>query len=159
MLRQAWLENIRPVLVINKIDRLIMELMLTSQEAYAHLQKILGQVRGHHQWFLCSVAFSHWSCVLLMCLFFFIGKCSHRGFVHVQSAGGASGEREGGGERKWVLEQRSGLWLECRAGGGWRLPPLLFTWPGERGLCQCHRWMGFQVRLVQSFLMHSFHVF
>lgn len=45
MLRQAWLENIRPVLVINKIDRLIMELKLTSQEAYTHLLKILEQVR------------------------------------------------------------------------------------------------------------------
>lgn len=45
MLRQAWLENIRPVLVINKMDRLIMELKLTSQEAYTHLQKILEQVR------------------------------------------------------------------------------------------------------------------
>uniref|UniRef100_A0A3B4UIW6 Elongation factor-like 1 n=1 Tax=Seriola dumerili TaxID=41447 RepID=A0A3B4UIW6_SERDU len=46
VLRQAWLENIRPVLVINKIDRLITELKLTSQEAYTHLQKILEQVRG-----------------------------------------------------------------------------------------------------------------
>lgn len=45
VLRQAWLENIRPVLVINKMDRLIMELKLTSQEAYIHLQKILEQVR------------------------------------------------------------------------------------------------------------------
>ncbi|XP_070684565.1 elongation factor-like GTPase 1 [Pempheris klunzingeri] len=46
VLRQAWLENIRPVLVINKIDRLIMELKLTSQEAYGHLQKILEQVNA-----------------------------------------------------------------------------------------------------------------
>ncbi|XP_042340727.1 elongation factor-like GTPase 1 [Plectropomus leopardus] len=46
VLRQAWLENIRPVLVINKIDRLIMELKLTSQEAYNHLQKILEQVNA-----------------------------------------------------------------------------------------------------------------
>ncbi|XP_060899710.1 elongation factor-like GTPase 1 isoform X1 [Labrus mixtus] len=46
VLRQAWLENIRPVLVINKIDRLIMELKLTSQEAYSHLQKILEQVNA-----------------------------------------------------------------------------------------------------------------
>ncbi|XP_041645807.1 elongation factor-like GTPase 1 [Cheilinus undulatus] len=46
VLRQAWLENIRPVLVINKMDRLIMELKLTSQEAYNHLQKILGQVNA-----------------------------------------------------------------------------------------------------------------
>ncbi|XP_056269613.1 elongation factor-like GTPase 1 isoform X2 [Pseudoliparis swirei] len=46
VLRQAWLEDIRPVLVINKIDRLIMELKLTSQEAYSHLQKILEQVNA-----------------------------------------------------------------------------------------------------------------
>ncbi|KAM3877344.1 elongation factor-like GTPase 1 [Diretmus argenteus] len=46
VLRQAWLENIRPVLVINKMDRLIMELKLTAQEAYTHLQKILGQVNA-----------------------------------------------------------------------------------------------------------------
>uniref|UniRef100_A0A3B5A6A1 Elongation factor-like 1 n=1 Tax=Stegastes partitus TaxID=144197 RepID=A0A3B5A6A1_9TELE len=46
VLRQAWLENIRPVLVINKIDRLIMELKFTPQEAYTHLQKILEQVNA-----------------------------------------------------------------------------------------------------------------
>ncbi|XP_035996623.1 elongation factor-like GTPase 1 [Fundulus heteroclitus] len=46
VLRQAWLENIRPVLVINKIDRLIVELKLTSLEAYTHLQKILEQVNA-----------------------------------------------------------------------------------------------------------------
>ncbi|XP_069046569.1 elongation factor-like GTPase 1 isoform X2 [Lepisosteus oculatus] len=46
VLRQAWLENIRPVLVINKIDRLITELKLTSQEAYTHLQKMLEQVNA-----------------------------------------------------------------------------------------------------------------
>ncbi|MBN3296321.1 EFL1 GTPase, partial [Amia calva] len=46
VLRQAWLENIRPVLVINKIDRLIVELKLTAQESYTHLQKILEQVNA-----------------------------------------------------------------------------------------------------------------
>uniref|UniRef100_A0AAY4BD72 Elongation factor-like 1 n=1 Tax=Denticeps clupeoides TaxID=299321 RepID=A0AAY4BD72_9TELE len=46
VLRQAWLENIRPVLVINKIDRLIVELKLTPQEAYIHLKKILEQVNA-----------------------------------------------------------------------------------------------------------------
>lgn len=46
VLRQAWLENIRPVLVINKIDRLIMELKLTPQEAYSHLKNILEQVNA-----------------------------------------------------------------------------------------------------------------
>ncbi|XP_054858972.1 elongation factor-like GTPase 1 [Eublepharis macularius] len=46
VLRQAWLENIRPVLVINKIDRLIMELKFTPQEAYSHLKNILEQVNA-----------------------------------------------------------------------------------------------------------------
>ncbi|XP_072516959.1 elongation factor-like GTPase 1 isoform X2 [Salminus brasiliensis] len=46
VLRQAWLENIRPVLVVNKIDRLIVELKLSPQEAYTHLQKILEQVNA-----------------------------------------------------------------------------------------------------------------
>ncbi|KAJ8271563.1 hypothetical protein COCON_G00104220 [Conger conger] len=46
VLRQAWIENIRPVLVINKIDRLIVELKLTPQEAYKHLKKILEQVNA-----------------------------------------------------------------------------------------------------------------
>uniref|UniRef100_A0A8C4TEJ3 Elongation factor-like 1 n=2 Tax=Erpetoichthys calabaricus TaxID=27687 RepID=A0A8C4TEJ3_ERPCA len=46
VLRQAWLENIRPVLVINKIDRLIIELKMTTQEVYTHLQKILEQVNA-----------------------------------------------------------------------------------------------------------------
>uniref|UniRef100_A0A8C8SXS6 Elongation factor-like GTPase 1 n=1 Tax=Pelusios castaneus TaxID=367368 RepID=A0A8C8SXS6_9SAUR len=46
VLRQAWLENIRPVLVINKIDRLIVEVKLTPQEAYSHLKNILEQVNA-----------------------------------------------------------------------------------------------------------------
>ncbi|XP_037553220.1 elongation factor-like GTPase 1 [Nematolebias whitei] len=46
VLRQAWLENIKPVLVINKMDRLILELKLTPLEAYIHLQKILEQVNA-----------------------------------------------------------------------------------------------------------------
>ncbi|MBN3290122.1 EFL1 GTPase, partial [Polypterus senegalus] len=46
VLRQAWLENIRPVLVINKIDRLIIELKMTTQEVYTHLQKIMEQVNA-----------------------------------------------------------------------------------------------------------------
>uniref|UniRef100_A0A8D0W8Q7 Elongation factor-like GTPase 1 n=1 Tax=Sus scrofa TaxID=9823 RepID=A0A8D0W8Q7_PIG len=46
VLRQAWLENIRPVLVINKIDRLIVELKFTPQEAYSHLKNILEQINA-----------------------------------------------------------------------------------------------------------------
>lgn len=46
MLRQAWVEKVRPILVLNKIDRLITELKLTPSEAYIHLNKILEQVNA-----------------------------------------------------------------------------------------------------------------
>ncbi|KAG0371931.1 Cytoplasmic GTPase/eEF2-like protein (ribosomal biogenesis) [Mortierella sp. AD032] len=46
VLRQAWKESVRPVLVINKIDRLITELQFTPLEAYLHLNKILEQVNA-----------------------------------------------------------------------------------------------------------------
>ena len=43
VLKQAWTENVKPVLVLNKIDRLIVELKLTTVEAYQHLLKIVEQ--------------------------------------------------------------------------------------------------------------------
>ncbi|KAF9180443.1 Cytoplasmic GTPase/eEF2-like protein (ribosomal biogenesis) [Haplosporangium sp. Z 767] len=46
VLRQAWKESVCPVLVINKIDRLITELQFTPLEAYVHLNKILEQVNA-----------------------------------------------------------------------------------------------------------------
>uniref|UniRef100_A0A8C4QLF5 Elongation factor-like 1 n=1 Tax=Eptatretus burgeri TaxID=7764 RepID=A0A8C4QLF5_EPTBU len=46
VLRQAWLEHIRPCLVINKIDRLITELKLTPSEAHVQIQKVLEQVNA-----------------------------------------------------------------------------------------------------------------
>lgn len=46
MLRQAWLEHIRPVLLINKMDRLISELKLSPGEGYTHLQQLLEQVNA-----------------------------------------------------------------------------------------------------------------
>jgi ribosome assembly protein 1 len=44
VLKQAWLENIRPVLVLNKMDRLILEMKLSPLDAYVHLTQILEQV-------------------------------------------------------------------------------------------------------------------
>ena len=44
VLRQAWLDGIRPTLLINKLDRLVTELKLTSMEAHLHLTHILEQV-------------------------------------------------------------------------------------------------------------------
>ena len=44
VLRQVWIEGIKPVLVLNKLDRLITELKLKPQEAYHHLLQILEKV-------------------------------------------------------------------------------------------------------------------
>ena len=46
VLRQAWTEKLKPLLVINKIDRLVTELKMTPGEAYIHLNKILEQVNA-----------------------------------------------------------------------------------------------------------------
>ena len=47
VLQQAWVEGIKPCLVINKIDRLISELKQTPTEAFYHLQQVLEQASGH----------------------------------------------------------------------------------------------------------------
>ncbi|KAK1751616.1 P-loop containing nucleoside triphosphate hydrolase protein [Echria macrotheca] len=46
VLRQAWTEKLKPLLVINKIDRLVTELKMTPGEAYIHLSKLLEQVNA-----------------------------------------------------------------------------------------------------------------
>ncbi|KAM3965500.1 LOW QUALITY PROTEIN: elongation factor-like GTPase 1 [Aphomia sociella] len=45
-LKQAYSENIRAVLVLNKIDRLILEMQLTPLDAYVHLNQVLEQVNA-----------------------------------------------------------------------------------------------------------------
>ena len=46
VLRQTWIEHLKPLLVINKIDRLITELKMSPGEAYVHLGKLLEQVNA-----------------------------------------------------------------------------------------------------------------
>jgi ribosome assembly protein 1 len=46
VLRQAWLDRLRPILVINKFDRLITELKLAPVEAYHHLSQLIEQVNA-----------------------------------------------------------------------------------------------------------------
>lgn len=46
VLRQVWIEKLKPLLVINKMDRLVTELMMTPEEAYSHLSKLLEQVNA-----------------------------------------------------------------------------------------------------------------
>ncbi|KAK3180433.1 Cytoplasmic GTPase/eEF2-like protein (ribosomal biogenesis) [Lecanicillium sp. MT-2017a] len=46
VLRQTWTEKLKPLLVINKMDRLITELKMTPSEAFVHLNKLLEQVNA-----------------------------------------------------------------------------------------------------------------
>ncbi|KAJ0545835.1 putative protein-synthesizing GTPase [Helianthus annuus] len=46
VLRQAWIEKLTPCLVLNKIDRLIVELKLSPLEAYNRLLRIVHEVNG-----------------------------------------------------------------------------------------------------------------
>ncbi|KAH9903654.1 P-loop containing nucleoside triphosphate hydrolase protein [Xylariomycetidae sp. FL2044] len=46
VLRQTWTEKLKPLLVFNKIDRLVTELKMTPSEAYIHLSKLLEQVNA-----------------------------------------------------------------------------------------------------------------
>lgn len=46
VLRQTWEEKLKPLLVINKMDRLVTELKMTPNEAYVHLSKLLEQVNA-----------------------------------------------------------------------------------------------------------------
>ncbi len=50
VLQQAWMDGIKPCLVINKVDRLILELHYSPTEAYYHLQQILEQVKKNIDW-------------------------------------------------------------------------------------------------------------
>ena len=46
VLRQTWIEHLKPILVINKIDRLVTELKMSPGEAYIHMGKLLEQVNA-----------------------------------------------------------------------------------------------------------------
>ena len=46
VLRQVWIEKLKPLLVINKIDRLVTELKMSPSEAYSHLERVLEGVNA-----------------------------------------------------------------------------------------------------------------
>lgn len=46
VLRQVWIEKLKPLLVINKIDRLVTELKMSPGEAYSHLERVLEGVNA-----------------------------------------------------------------------------------------------------------------
>lgn len=45
-LEQVYKEQLKPVLVLNKIDRLIMEMQFTPLDAYFHILQVLEQVNA-----------------------------------------------------------------------------------------------------------------
>eukprot|EP00510_Aplanochytrium_minuta_P001241 CAMPEP_0184026574 /NCGR_PEP_ID=MMETSP0954-20121128/13613_1 /TAXON_ID=627963 /ORGANISM="Aplanochytrium sp, Strain PBS07" /LENGTH=257 /DNA_ID=CAMNT_0026310827 /DNA_START=234 /DNA_END=1004 /DNA_ORIENTATION=+ len=56
VLRQAWEEKLRPCLVLNKLDRLILELKLDPVEAFEHLSRIIEQVNAVMSGFMNATA-------------------------------------------------------------------------------------------------------
>ena len=46
VLRQVWIEHLKPILVINKVDRLIWELKMSAGEAYTHLSRLVEEVNA-----------------------------------------------------------------------------------------------------------------
>lgn len=46
VLRQTWMEKLKPLLVINKMDRLITETKMSPLEAYTHLKRLVEQVNA-----------------------------------------------------------------------------------------------------------------
>lgn len=46
VLRQCWVDNLKPLLVVNKIDRLVTEWKLLPLEAYQHISRIIEQVNS-----------------------------------------------------------------------------------------------------------------
>jgi ribosome assembly protein 1 len=46
VLRQSWVEKLKPILVLNKMDRLITDLQLTPSEAYVHISKLIEQINA-----------------------------------------------------------------------------------------------------------------
>lgn len=46
VLRQMWKEKLKPVLLLNKVDALILQRKMTPLRAYLHIQKILEQVNA-----------------------------------------------------------------------------------------------------------------
>lgn len=46
VLRQCWVDKLKPILVINKIDRLISEWQLTPADAYQHISRVIEQVNS-----------------------------------------------------------------------------------------------------------------
>lgn len=46
VLRQAWTDRLKPILVLNKVDRLAVEVRMTAAEAEAQLQRVIEQANA-----------------------------------------------------------------------------------------------------------------
>ena len=57
VLKQAWSECVRPILVLNKMDRLITELNMSAMEAYSHIFKLIARINALVSTFATGQAF------------------------------------------------------------------------------------------------------
>jgi translation elongation factor EF-G len=69
------MENLKLVLILNKIDRLILELQMTPIEAYSHLMNILGQFNA-----LVAQQFTSLICEKNVCMFVLVSYFSKNKF-------------------------------------------------------------------------------
>jgi ribosome assembly protein 1 len=56
VLRQAWHDRLRTILVLNKVDRLFINLELTPDEAYVHISNVIGEANAAAQELLTEAA-------------------------------------------------------------------------------------------------------
>lgn len=47
VLQQAFQEGVKPILIINKIDRLILSLKQSPMDAYSHIRNIIEKVNAY----------------------------------------------------------------------------------------------------------------
>ena len=47
VLQQAFQEGVKPILIINKVDRLVLHLKQTPMDAYLHIRNIIEKVNAY----------------------------------------------------------------------------------------------------------------
>lgn len=100
VLRQAWEERVSMTLVINKIDRLILELRLTPLEAYERLNSIVAHVNMIVSSFRSEKFISEADSVLA-----YEDAKAAGGAAEQENGGGADGEDEAALEDEGLVEQ------------------------------------------------------
>ena len=115
VLRQAWNDEVRTILLINKIDRLFINLKLTADEAHLHLSKLVEQANACAGELLQAEAMEKWE-----------KNDSSPGGGQKESGEGAAAEddiyeldHDEAKAKKWTYHPCKGNVLFCSAKHGW----------------------------------------